>query len=263
MISNYLKDIKGLIIDMDGVLWRDTQPIGDLPDVFGKIRDLNLKFILATNNSTKTVGEYHAKLNRFGLVLDDWQVITAAEATGLYLQEQYPNGGNAYVVGEPSLKQTLEKYGITCVGENFNHVQLVIASLDYSLTYNKLKHASLLIQSGCRFIGTNPDLTFPTPSGLIPGSGTVVRALEMASGTQAKMIGKPEPLLYQIALKQLSLQPQETLAVGDRLETDILGAQAAGIHTALVLTGVSTFEQAARFDPRPEIVAEDLTDLLF
>jgi 4-nitrophenyl phosphatase len=263
MNSKHLEGIKGLIIDMDGVLWRDTQPIGDLPAIFGKIRDLDLRFILATNNSTKTVDEYHAKLKRFGVVLDDWQVITAAEATGIYLQELYPEGVNAYVVGEPSLKQTLEKYGVKCVGENSDHVQLVIASLDYSLTYDKLKHASLLIQSGCEFIGTNPDLTFPTPSGLIPGSGTVVRALEIASGTKAKIIGKPEPLLYQIALRQLSLESQETLAVGDRIETDILGAQAAGIHTALVLTGVSTREQAASLDPQPEIIARDFTDLIF
>ncbi len=122
-----------------------------------------------------------AKNQNFGVTLEDWQVITSAEATGIFLNRKYPGGTNAYVVGQPSLKETLKIFGINVVDETDNNVQVVVASLDYSLTYNKIKHATLLVRSGCEFIGTNPDVTFPTPEGLIPGSGTVIGAIELAS----------------------------------------------------------------------------------
>ena len=262
MKMKQLKDIAGLIIDMDGVLWRDFVPIGDLPSIFNKMRSLGLKFILATNNATRTVEEYREKIKNFGVTLEDWQVITSAEATGIFLNRKYPGGTNAYVVGQPSLKETLKIFGINVVDETDNNVQVVVASLDYSLTYNKIKHATLLVRSGCEFIGTNPDVTFPTPEGLIPGSGTVIGAIELASEKKATMMGKPEPLLYQMALERLALEPDTVLGIGDRLDTDIVGAQAAGIHTALVLTGVSTKEQSDHFHPTPEIIAANFDAIL-
>lgn len=262
MILNHFPNIKGLIIDMDGVLWRDTEPLGDLPAIMEKIKQLNLKMILATNNATRTVEEYHQKLAHFGVVLEDWQIINSAQAAGIFLREKYKNRINVYVVGQPSLKNTLNAFGLSIVNEDETDVQVVVASLDYQLNYEKLKHASLLVQSGSEFIGTNPDATFPTPEGLNPGSGTIIGALEIATGKKAIMMGKPEPLLYKMALNRLQLSPQETLAIGDRLETDIKGADAAGIHSALVLTGVSTRAQAKKFKPLPEIIAHDLTELV-
>jgi 4-nitrophenyl phosphatase len=263
MVFDLLNHIHGLIIDMDGVLWRDTEPLGDLEAVFSKINDLSLRTILATNNSTRTIEEYHHKLAGFGVYLEDWQIINSAQAVGLYISEHYPEGISIYVVGQPSLKNTLVSFGLRIANENDSDVQIVVASMDFHLTYEKLKHASLLIQAGCDFIGTNPDKTLPTPEGFYPGSGTIIGALEIASGKSAKIIGKPEPLLYQMALKRLSLDPEDTLAIGDRLETDIAGAQAAGIHTALVLTGASTLAQAKNFKPQPEIITQDLTELIF
>jgi len=254
--------VKALIIDMDGVLWNNTQPIGDLPAIFNRIKTLGFKFILATNNATRTVAEYHTKLANFGVELEKGQVINAAEAVGIYLKEHYPQGTHLYVVGQPSLKHTLESYGFIIAEEDTSDAKVVIASLDYSLTYDKLKLASLLIQSGCDFIGSNPDVTLPTPEGFIPGSGTVISALEIASGKRAKIIGKPEPLLYQMALKMLGVLPEQTLAVGDRLETDIAGAHAAGIHSALVLSGASSLAQAKIFDPKPDLIIRDLTELI-
>ena len=254
--------LKGLIIDMDGVLWRDHEPIGDLPAIFKRIRELGLRTILATNNATRTVEDYFMKLAGFGVDLDSWQIINSAKAVGIFLSEHYPENIRVYVVGEESLKKTLSDFGIKVVDDSDKEVAVVVGSLDYHLTYEKLKHASLLIQAGADFIGSNPDKTLPTPEGFIPGSGTVIGALEIASGKQAKMIGKPEPLLYEMALKRLGTNPEATLAIGDRLETDIAGAQAAGIHTALVLTGASTREQAAAYHPAPEMIAENLTELI-
>lgn len=263
MISKYLPGIKGLIVDMDGVLWRDTEPIGDLPRIFDEIDNQGLKLILATNNSSRTIDEYLMKLAGFGVQLDKWQVINSAQAVGIHLQKAYPEGCKVYVIGEPSLKKTLEMYGLTVVDGTAGDVRIVIAAIDTNLTYDKLKRATLLIRSGCEFIGTNTDVTLPTPEGLIPGSGMVIGALEIASGRKARVIGKPSPLLYEMAMERLKLTPGETLAIGDRLETDILGAQIAGIHTAFVLSGASTLAQAQDFKPRPEIITQDLTELIF
>lgn len=248
---------------MDGVLWRDTKPLGDLVKIFDRIRDLDYKFILATNNATKTVEEILRKFVKFGIELKAENIINSAQATGIYLQENFGEGTVVFVIGQPSLAETLQSYGMVICNDKEDRCEVVVASLDYHLTYEKLKTASLLIQAGCEFIGTNADKTLPTPNGFIPGSGTIVGALEIASGKHAKIIGKPEPLLYQMALKRLGLAPEDVIAVGDRLETDIAGAQAAGIHTALVLTGASTFEQAKNYHQPPEIIAKNLTELIF
>ncbi|NLN69364.1 MAG: HAD-IIA family hydrolase [Chloroflexi bacterium] len=263
MISEHLQNIKGLIIDMDGVLWHDTQPIGDLPAIFEQIHVTGLKVILATNNATRTVGEYLKKLKDFGVKLAAWQVITSAQALAILLNQKFPQGATIYVVGQPSLKRTLTEQGFIMVSEKEECADIVVTSMDYALTYAKLKHATLLIRKGSLFFSTNADTTLPTPEGLVPGSGSILVALEAASGRKAEVIGKPQPDIYKIALQRLRLKPEETLAIGDRLETDIAGAQVAGIRTALVLSGVSTQEQAQKYFPKPDIVAKDLTELIF
>jgi len=263
MISDHLPNIRGLILDMDGVLWRDNEPIGDLPAIFQSIQDQGLKVILATNNGTKTVDEFFSKIRRFGVTLEDWQVISAAQATAIFLAEKYPNGCTVYAVGTPSLIKILEDAGLTVVADRSEKVQVVVAAMDTGLTYEKIKDAELLVRSGCEFIGTNPDVTYPSPEGLIPGAGTVIGAIEIASGQKATIIGKPEPLLYQMALRRSGLKPKETIGIGDRLETDILGAQAAGIYSAFVLTGASTLEQAHQMTTPPDLIAKSLSELIF
>ncbi len=263
MIADKLPGIKGLIIDMDGVLWHDTEPLGDLPAIFAQIRDHGYQFILATNNATRTVKEYVKKLASFGVQLREDQIINSAQAVGIYLQKRYRSGPSVFVVGESSLKQTLSDYGCQIVDESASMPQVVVASLDYELTYQKLSYASLAIQAGSVFIGTNPDTTFPTPDGLLPGSGMVIGALEISTGQKAKIIGKPEPLLYEMAVQRLGLSAEETLGIGDRLETDIAGAQSAGIHAALVLSGVSSQAQAEAWTPAPDIIVPNMTELIF
>ncbi|MDF1519956.1 MAG: HAD-IIA family hydrolase [Brevefilum sp.] len=263
MLFDQLPNIQGLIIDMDGVLWHDTIPIGDLASIFDRIDELGLQYILATNNATKTINEYIEKVAKFGVRLSYDKVINSAQATGIFLQSKYPLGADLYVIGQPSLKKTLESFGMKVCDTVNDNIEAVVVSLDFQLSYEKLKIASLLLQSGCDFIGTNSDPTLPTPEGFIPGSGTLIGALEIASGKKATMIGKPETLLYDMALKRLGTSPEETLAIGDRLETDIAGAQAAGIHTALVLSGASRIEDVKNYNPPPEIIAQDLSELVF
>jgi 4-nitrophenyl phosphatase len=201
-----LSNIKALILDMDGVLWKDDTPIGDLPTIFARIRERGLKVALATNNATRTIDEYLAKLSGFNVTL--------------------------------------------------------VSSFDRSVTYSKLSRATLHIRAGVPFYGTNPDKTFPTPEGLVPGAGAILASIESATSVEPIIIGKPKPAMMYMALERLGMQPEETLVVGDRLETDIAAGQAAGCKTALVLSGVSTRRQAEAWQPVPDLIVDDLCTLI-
>lgn len=244
---------------MDGVLWRSDQPIGDLPTIFKDINKLGWKVVLATNNATKSIPQFLSKLESFNVTLEPWQVINSAQATAHYLSKQHPDGGPVYVVGEPGLVETLEEKGFTHNPEN---PLAVIVALDQGINYEKMRVATLLIRSGVPFIGTNADRTFPTPEGLVPGAGSILAAIETATDIQPLVIGKPNPAMYQFALERMGATPSETLVVGDRLETDIAGAQNLGSPTALVLSGVTSEEAAWAWDPSPEIIADNLTNLI-
>ena len=163
------------------------------------------------------------------------------------------------MIGEVGLVQTLAEQGFYLSEED---VLAVVVGLDRNLTYEKLKKATLLIRSGVPFIGTNPDRTFPTPQGLIPGAGAVIAAVEAATDVKPVYAGKPETYLYQLALDRLAVPPQEALVIGDRLDTDITGGQSLGCKTGLVLTGVSTETEALNWKPALDYIASDLFSLL-
>lgn len=251
--------IRGLILDMDGVLWREQEPIGDLARNFELIRQLGLSVVLATNNATRSPNQYAAKLQGFGIDLDPRQIVNSAMATAHYLQKHFPQGGYVFVVGEQSLVDTIQAAGFTTNGDR---PLAVVAALDLGINYEILTKATLLIRGGALFLGTNPDKTFPIPGGQAPGAGAILAALEAATGVAPLIMGKPQPEMYYLALELLGLSPQGTLVVGDRLETDIAGAQTAGCPSALVLSGVTTLEDAQRWTPAPDIIAADLSSVL-
>jgi 4-nitrophenyl phosphatase len=257
-----LPNIKAIILDMDGVLWREREPIGDLPAIFERISELGLKVLLATNNATKNVEEYLEKLSGYGVSLEEWQVINSAIACGIYLKDQFPAGGKLYIIGSPSLVAALESYGFQSAQED-EPVLAVVAGLDRQVSYAKLRNATIQIYKGALFLGTNPDRTFPTPEGLVPGAGSILAAIEAATYVKPIVAGKPSPLLYTIALERLHTPPSETIAIGDRFDTDIIGGQLAGLKTAMLLSGVETRANSSIWIPSPDIIAEDLTELLF
>ncbi len=251
--------IRALILDMDGVLWRGDEPIGDLPTLFTEIKRSGLQVILATNNATKSIQEFVLKLASFGVDLDPWQIINSAQATAHYLCQIHPTGGPVFVVGEPGLEEILLEKGFYNSDKN---PLAVIVALDRGINYQKLSKATLLVRAGVPFIGTNPDRTFPTPEGQVPGAGSIIATIEAATDVIPAVIGKPNPIMYQFAMERLGTGVEETLVVGDRLETDIAGAQKLGNPCALVLSGVTDQEKAWQWEPAPDMIAENLTQVI-
>lgn len=253
------RGIRALILDMDGVIWRGKQLLGDLPAIFNEIQYKGLGVILASNNSTKTPGAYLEKIRSLGVNIEAWQLINSAEATAEYLSQKFPQGGPVYVVGESGLVETLEAKGFKLSEES---ALAVVAGLDRKIDYRKIDIAANLITQGAMFIGSNPDRTIPTPDGFSPGAGTMLAAIEAASYVKPIIIGKPEPAIFNIAMKRLGTKPAETLMVGDRLETDISGAQKAGCRTALVLSGVTSLVEGQQWQPKIDFIADDLSALI-
>jgi 4-nitrophenyl phosphatase len=253
------KKLRGLLLDMDGVLWRDMEPIGDLPAILARIAAKGLKAAFVTNNATRTVEQYQEKFRGFGVEVKAEQIQTSAKAAAHYLSQQYPKGGNVYVVGERGLREAVEEKGFTIAETD---CVAVVAGLDRELTYEKLRRATLLINGGAAFIGTNPDRTLPSPEGEVPGAGSILAALEAATGVAPTIIGKPGTALLESAMDQLGVKPDETLMVGDRIDTDVAAGQKAGCRSALVLTGITNEQTARAWKPVPDYIEKDLETLV-
>lgn len=251
---------KAVISDMDGVLWRGAQALPGLTDFFDFLFERDISFVLATNNSRNTPEDYVKKLATMGVSgIQPCHIVTSGTATAITLQAQYAAGTRVYVVGGHGLKQLLSDAGFQLVDRD---AELVVCGIDFDLTYDKLKTAALLIRGGARFIGTNPDSSFPSPKGLVPGAGSILALLESASGCAPTIIGKPERGMFEAALRQAGAKPAETLMIGDRIGTDIIGAKALGIQTALVMTGVETETSLLASETQPDLVFAGLPELV-
>jgi 4-nitrophenyl phosphatase len=260
-------NIHALIIDMDGVLWHGDRPLPGLTDFFQTLRDINIRFLLATNNASLTQDQYILKLKGMGVIVEASEVLTSAMATALYLAEHTdPEKTRVFVVGEDGLTQPLIERGFTLTrlyevnnGKTLHQgADVVVCGKDKTLTWDKLATATLNLRAGAKFIGTNGDTTLPTERGIILGNGAILAALETATGVSPTIIGKPEPIMYQQAMNLLGSAPSETVAIGDRLETDILGAVRAGIRSLMVLTGISNLEDLKKVDYTPTWVMPDI-----
>ncbi|HSM57222.1 MAG TPA: HAD-IIA family hydrolase [Candidatus Sulfomarinibacteraceae bacterium] len=255
-----------LILDMDGVLWRGEQPMPGLPDFFATLRRLNIGFVLATNNATKVASQYTEKLGRMGVTVPTEAILTSAEATAEHLQEQYAPGTTAYVIGESGLRTTMRQKGFELLeADDFvgagARTELVVVGFTRHVCYPQLASAAHLINNGARFVGTNPDVTFPAEAGFMPGAGSILAFLRAATGQEPTVIGKPERAIFMEALERLDSTPENTAMVGDRLETDIIGAQAAGLHTILLLSGVTRRAHLDTSDVQPDLVLDNIQAL--
>lgn len=254
-----MKKIDSLIFDMDGVLWKDEKPLGDLKQIFQLILSDNIKYAFGTNNSTKTQEEYQEKLSTLGIPSTPELIMTSAIALVKMMVKKFPNGGPVFIIGENGLINALNSAGFYHQEEN---VQAVVGGLDRQINYEKFKKAILLLQQNVDFFFTNIDTTFPTPLGIVPGAGSILKAIEVASGKKAILAGKPEPMIFNYSISNLKSEPESTLVIGDRLDTDILGGIKSNCPTAMVLTGISKKEDIIESGIRPDFIFEDISELV-
>ena len=256
-----LTNIEALAIDMDGVLWRGDTPLPGLTQLFNFLHSRSIPYMLATNNASKTPQQYQHKLAKFGVTISPETVLTSSLATAAYLKRELTGQGNVYVIGGDGIRQAMHQAGFTVVDDSSQPARAVVAGIDFNLTYDKLKHAVLLIQRGARFVGTNGDVTFPSEEGFYPGAGSILAAIEAATKVKPVTIGKPERLMFEIAVEKLGSQPERTAMVGDRLETDILGGQRAGLKTILVTTGVDNEASILQKGVQPDAIFSGIDEL--
>lgn len=258
-------NIKALILDMDGVIWRADTPIGNLAEIFARIEARGLKYVFATNNGTKTPEQYVERLAEFGVHVQPSQVVTSALGVAFMLtaSRKYPKGTKIFMIGEDGIRVALEVKGFEVLSvTDAPAAEVVVVGIDRGVTFDKMLEATLLVRSGVPFYATNPDKTFPTPRGEIPGAGAWLSVITTATDIDPIIAGKPFPYMMELSLEILGTKKEETLVVGDRLETDIAAGQAVGCPTALVLSGVSTKEQAELWAPKIDIIANDLSTLI-
>ena len=252
-----LTEITHLISDMDGVLYLGDEPMPRLLEFVTFLRQHSIPFILATNNSSRTPQQSVDKLARMGVQVFPHEILNSGQATARFLAREYPPGTRVHVFGMASLKQVITEAGFVLADED---VAVVVASIDREITYEKLKRATLLIRGGARFIATNLDPTVPTEDGLAPGTGSMIAALQTATGVTPTAIGKPGTAMFELAMELMGATPATTAMIGDRLDTDILGAQRAGLKTIFVLSGSNNRAEAEPY--APDFIFNDLAALL-
>jgi 4-nitrophenyl phosphatase len=254
-----LARIRAWIIDMDGVLWHGNQPLPGLAEFFQTLRSREMRFILATNNASLTADQYVSKLAKMGVSISRHEVLTSAMATTLYLSQRAdPPATRVFPIGEDGLRQPLLERGFVLTELYDISAHYVICGMDRGISWDKLATATLNIRAGATFIGTNPDITIPTERGITHGNGAIIAAIQAATDVTPVIIGKPEPIMYQQAMALLGCDPSETAAIGDRPETDVLGAVRAGIRSIMVLSGVSSEQSLAGLNYRPTWIMPDI-----
>jgi 4-nitrophenyl phosphatase len=236
-----------------------------LREFFATMDRLRIGFVLATNNAAKTAEQYVVKLAGFGIEVPATQIVTSAEATASYLRERHEPGTRAYIVGESGLYHAMENGRFRIVSPEEvaagATAQLVVVGFNRDANYKELAMGALLVHKGATFIGTNPDPSFPSELGPLPGAGALQAVITTATGVQPTVIGKPGPIIFRESVKRLGGTTSDTAMVGDRLSTDIAGGRAAGLPTILLLSGISSRTDVEMGDIVPDYVFEDISEL--
>ena len=249
---------RGFIIDMDGVIYRDSVPIPGAVEFINRLVGESIPFMFVTNNSQRTRRDVCWKLRKMGMRVEEDHVFTCAMATARFISGKKP-GGTAYVIGEGGLLQALHQNGYTIVEQN---PDFVIVGEGRTLSTESVEKAVNMVLGGARLIATNLDPSCPTKSGTRPGCGAIVSMLEKATGIAAFSVGKPSPVILRMACKDMGLPLSSVTLIGDTMETDILGGVQMDYRTILVLSGGTREEDLPRFAYRPDLVVTSIADLL-
>jgi 4-nitrophenyl phosphatase len=250
-----------MIIDMDGVIWRGSTILPYVHEFFQTLRGHDIRFVLATNNATASPTAIQEHLASTGIEIRVDEILTSAMATAHYLSEELDPATKVLAIGAHGLISALEDRGIELT-DSADSATAVVVGMDRQLCWSQMAEACLALNAGASFIGTNPDVSFPTERGQVPGNGATLAALKAASGREPLVIGKPEPHLYRQAMDQLQVSAEGILVVGDRLETDILGGIRLGVPTLLLLTGVTGRAEAEASQIQPDYIAADLSKVI-
>jgi NagD protein len=245
-------------MDMDGVLVHEETPIPGAGRFLARLQEKGLPFLVLTNNSIYTTRDLSARLRASGLDVPETAIWTSALATAAFLEDQRP-GGSAFVIGEAGLTTALHAAGYTLTERDPDYV-VIGETRTYS--FERITLAIRLIARGARFIATNPDATGPSPDGPTPATGSVAALISRATGVEPYFVGKPNPLMMRSALNAIDAHSETAAMIGDRMDTDIVSGLEAGMHTILVLTGITSRAEAERYPYRPSQIVDSIADLI-
>lgn len=248
---------RNYLIDMDGVLVTGRRLIPGADLFIKRLLETETKFLILTNNPLYTQRDLEHRLNSIGLNVPADHIFTSAIATARFLQNQKPNG-TAYVIGESGLTQALHEAGYVQTDSNPDYV--VVGEVN-NYNFEMIAKAVRLINNGAMFIATNPDSTGPTEAGLVPATGALAALIEKATNRAPFFIGKPNPLMMRSALRYLGVHSENTIMVGDRMDTDVVAGVMSGLSTILVLSGVSKREDVLRYPYRPTQILNSVADI--
>lgn len=248
---------KNYLIDMDGVLVSGRHPIPGAPEFIQRLRERERKFLILTNNPMYTPGDLAHRLQTNGLDVNPERIFTSAMATALFMQKQ--NAGNkVYVIGESGLTTALHNAGFILTDIEPDYVVL---GDTFAYNYEFVKKAVRLIVAGARFIATSPDASGPSEGGIVPACGAMAALIEKATGVAPFFVGKPNPLMMRTALNFLDMHSEDTVMIGDRMDTDIIAGVMSGLETYLVLSGVTRREDVARYPYRPSRILGSVAEI--
>jgi NagD protein len=252
------KVIESWLTDMDGVLVHEGQPVPGATDFVKRMKESGRPFLILTNNSIYTPRDLQARLSRMGFDVPEQSIWTAALATAQFLADQRP-GGTAYVIGEAGLTTAMHAVGYVLTDFDPDYVVL---GETRTYSFEAITKAVRLINDGAKFICTNPDPTGPSTEGALPAAGSVAAMISKATGVDPYFVGKPNPMMMRSALNTIGAHSETTAMIGDRMDTDVLCGLEAGLHTILVLTGISSRVEAERYPFRPSRIVDSVTDLI-
>lgn len=256
-----LRNKKLFLFDMDGTLYLGDRLFPFTKELLCTIRAMGGRYLFMTNNSSKSVSAYVAKLERLGISATEEDFLTSSQATAFYLR-QHHTGKTLYVCGTQSLKAELEESGFP-ISDDIEKTQCIVMGFDTELTFGKLEAVSkLLCTKELPYIATNPDYVCPTEFGSVPDCGSVCDMLYNVSGKRPLVIGKPEPLMPYLAMEKWGCTKEETVVIGDRIYTDIKSGINAGVTTVLVLSGETTRQILDKSVDKPDFVMDDCSQLL-
>ena len=257
-----IKNMKLYLFDMDGTLYLGSRLYDFTIELLEEIKRTGGKYLFITNNSSKSVNDYVKKLAAMGIQATREDFMTSSQATAYYLHKHH-EGKKLYVCGTESLKEELRSEGFTVTTE-LSEVECIVMGFDTELTFQKLHDVSylLLTQPELPYIATNPDLVCPTEFGSVPDCGSVCIGIKNATGKEPIVIGKPSPLMPQLAMDKLGVAPESTCVVGDRIYTDVRSGLAAGCVGILVLSGETTLEILNASDVKPDLVLQSGQEIL-